>query len=66
MKTYAMYVGSKETKVPKCRVYIVGYYHSPKSYIIRCMKTEFIYSSFESMNKEWKFFVETKEPYCFE
>jgi len=63
MNTYAMYVGNKETKVPKCIIYLVGYYESPKSYIVRCKRTEFIYSSKDNLNKDWKFFAPTDEPY---
>lgn len=62
MNTYAMYIGTKETKVPKCYIYLVGYYEAPKSYIVRCKKTEFIYSSKENLFKDWKFFAPTKEP----
>lgn len=65
MNTYAMYVGSKETKVRKCSVYLVGYVETPKSHIIRCKQTDFIYSSKEALDRDWKFFAPTKEPYDF-
>ena len=63
MKTYAMYVGHKETRVPNNRIYLVGYYETPTSYIIRCKGTEFIYSTKKQRNINWKFFGPTTEPY---
>lgn len=62
MKTYAMYVGYQETKVPRNRIYIVGYYEAPHSYVIRCKGTEFVYSSLKTLRINWKFFDETREP----
>ena len=62
MKTYAMYIGYKETKVPKNRIYIVGYYETPKSYIIKCKGTEFVYSSKKILDINWKFFKESSYP----
>ena len=58
MNTYAMYVGWKETKVPKNVIYLVGYYEAPKSYIIRCKGTEFVYSSKGTMNKIGSFLLQ--------
>lgn len=66
MKTYAMYIGKKDTKVPKCRVYIVGFYQTLNSYVIKCMKTEFVYSSMKSVLNDWKFFAEVSDPVLFE
>lgn len=63
MKTYAMYVGYKETKVPKNRVFIVGYYECPNSYVIRCKGTEFVYSSRKVLDINWVFFRPTNTPF---
>lgn len=62
MRTYAMYKGYKETKVPKNRIYIVGYYEAPKSYIVRCKGTEFVYSSRKTLLINWQFFAPTDNP----
>ena len=62
MRTYAMYVGQKETKVPKERIYLVGYYETPKSYVIRCKGVEFVYSSFKTLSENWTFYEKVKYP----
>ena len=62
MKTYAMYVGYQETKVPKNRIYVVGYYKAPHSYVVRCKGTEFVYSSPKTLHINWKFFAEIHSP----
>ena len=63
MKTYAMYVGYKETKVQKNRIYIVGYYECPNSYVIRCKGIEFVYSSRKILNINWVFFLSSSIPF---
>ena len=48
-----------------CESYNFGYIETPKSHIIRCKQTDFIYSSKEALDRDWKFFAPTKEPYDF-
>jgi len=62
MRTYAMYKGYKETKVPRNRVYIVGYYKTPTSHIVRCKGVEFVYSTRKTLLINWQFFAPVKEP----
>lgn len=66
MKTYAMYKGYKDTKIPKNRIYIVGYYEAPHSYIIRCKGMEFVYSSIRTLMINWQFFAPTDYPVVIE